>query len=65
MSVEKEKYNLETYGTEYPVCGNCEHIREIAGKLMCEQHKKFRDFDDVKCIAYSFSQHMKLMTIKH
>jgi len=65
MTVEKERYNRETYGTEYPVCGNCEHIREIAGKLMCEKYLDFRDFNDVKCTEYIFSQHMKLMNIKH
>lgn len=63
MTVQQEKYNLETYGTKYPCCGNCEHIREIAGKLMCEKYLEFRDFSSVKCLAYKFLQQMKLMEI--
>lgn len=59
MTVKQENYNKETYGTKYPCCGNCEHIREIAGKLMCGKFLKFRDFDSVKCLDYKYMQHMK------
>lgn len=65
MTKEQEQYNLEKYETEYPQCGNCEHIREIAGRLMCDKYKEFRDFDDVKCIEYKYFQHVKLMDIKY
>jgi len=69
MTREKEIENQKIYGTEYPVCGNCENIREVAGKPWCEKYLTYRDFDDVKCAAYKFKMHLEpsesMMNLKH
>ena len=56
---EGERYHFETYGTAYPMCGNCEHIREAASKLICKKFLEFRDYTSVKCLDYKHSQFVK------
>ena len=61
MTRENEIYNKETYGTEYPVCGNCENIREIAGRPWCRLYNTYRDFDSCKCADYKYERFFKLL----
>ena len=55
---EVEKAIFDEYGTAYPCCGNCIHIREAGYKLMCRKYLEFRDYSSVKCSEYSHQQHI-------
>jgi len=60
MTVEKERYNLETYGTEYPFCGNCEHsgdnqhIRTFSNDMLEDYLSKSKKIDQTELPAYFY-----------
>ena len=56
---EVEKAIFDEYGTAYPCCGNCIHIREAGYKLMCRKYLEYRNYSSVKCSEYSHQQHIK------
>lgn len=55
---EREKEIFDEYGTAYPCCGNCIHIREAGNKLICKKYLDYRDYNSVKCSEYSHQQHI-------
>ena len=58
---EAEKQRKDEYGTSYPRCGNCIHIRTMGSYLMCSKHRLIRDFDSVKCVDYKFYDYIPEM----
>ena len=58
---QKEKLTFDEYGTAYPCCGNCEHIREVGFRLMCKKYLEFRVYDSVKCPSYNYKQNIQVL----
>ena len=61
MMTEQEKFTFDEYGTAYPCCGNCEHIREAGFGLMCDKYLEYRDYNYLKCTSYKYKQNIQVL----